>query len=201
MNGAIQFVGVVWLSAAAAVCSQQKPKDPPPPKPPAVTAKPAAPPPARPVPANRPPAGGVPKGQPQVRLPNPDNPIDRLLRMSPEQRERAIEKFPAKQQENFRRQFENFDKLTDAQKQARMGKLDQFWNLPPDKQNLVRAQVNALTALPKDRSAEVSAAYVRLSRVTPEERNALLLNAQFRSRFTAQELQILSVLPEYFPWR
>jgi hypothetical protein len=192
MNRAIQVVGVVWVGAVVAMCADQTkpPKPPPPPKNPPAAAKPA--PKAQP---NNP--GGAPKGRPS--LPNPDNPIDRLLRMSPEQRERAIEKFPPQQQANFRRRFENFDKQTEEQKQRQLQHLDEFWSLPPDKQKLVRDQMNAFKALPEDRLAVVKQAYVMLSRMTPEERNERLLRPQFRSRFTPAELQILSVLPEYYP--
>ena len=188
MNRAIQVVGVVWLGAVVAVCADQT--KPPPPKNPPAAAKPAP----KAQPNN---AGGVPKGRPS--LPNPDNPIDRLLRMSPEQRERAIEKFPPKQQDNFRKRFENFDKQTEAQKQRQLQHLDEFWTLPPDKQKLVRDQMNAFKALPEDRLAVVKQAYVMLSRMTPEERNERLAKPQFRSRFSSAELQILSVLPEYYP--
>jgi Protein of unknown function (DUF3106) len=191
MNRGIQFAGVVWLGAMTAVGADQKPpKNPPPPKNQPV-AKPA---PQAPPPNNR---GGVPKGQ--TRLPNPDNPIDRLLRMSPEQRERAIEKFPPQQQANFRKRFENFDKQPEAQKQRQLEHLDQFWTLPPDKQKLVHDQMNAFNALPEDRREEVKRAYLRLSRETPEGRDAILARPQFRSRFTPAELQILTVLPQYWP--
>ena len=191
MNRTIQFVGVVWLGvAAAAYADQNKPaKNPPPPKNP-VAAKPSAQ-----APPNN--AGGVPKGQ--TRLASPDNPIDRLLRMTPEQREQAIEKFPPQQQANFRKRFENFDKQTEAQKQRQLEQKDQFWNLPADKQKLVRDQMNAFNALPEDRREEVKKAYIRLSHSTPEERNTILARPQFRSRFTPAELQMLTVLPEYWP--
>jgi len=195
MNRAIQFVGVVWLGAVVAVCADQTkpPKNPPPPKP-APAAKPGPPPPNK---AGGIPAGGIPKAQ--TSLPNPDNPIDRLLRMTPEQRERAIEKFPPQQQANFRKRFESFDKLTEAQKQKQLALLDEFWSLPPDKQKLARDQMNAFKALPEDRREEVKKAYVMLSRMTPDDRIARLAKPQFRSRFTPAELQILTVLPEYYP--
>lgn len=188
MNRAIQFVGVVWLGAALALCADQKPpKNPPPPKVPA--AKLPAPPPIK--------KGGAPKGQ--TTLPNPDNPIDRLLRMTPEQRERAIEKFPPQQQANFRKRFENFDKQPEAVKQRQLEHLDQFWSLPPDKQKLVHDQMDAFKALPEDRREEVIKAYKRLSLETPEGRDTILARPQFRSRFTPAELQILTVLPQYWP--
>jgi hypothetical protein len=121
------------------------------------------------------------------------------LRMTPEQRERAIEKFPAAQQANFRKRFEAFDKQTEEQKQRQLQQKDQFWSLPPDKQKLVRDQINAFKALPEARREEVKKAYVTLSRITPEERDARLIKPQFRSRFTPAELQIVTVLSQYWP--
>jgi hypothetical protein len=188
MNRVSQLVGVVWLGAAIAICGpQEQPGSATPPK-----SQPAA----KPVPAPVNKGGGAPK---KTSLPNPDNPIERLLRMAPEQRELAIEKFPPDQQANFRKQFENFDKQTEAQKQRQLEHLDQFWSLPPDKQKLVRAQMNAFKELPEDRREEVKKAYVTLSSLTPEEREVRLARPQFRNRFTPAELQMLMVLPQYWP--
>src|ERR1700678_1710141 len=112
MNRAIQVVGVVWLGAVVALCAdQQKPPKPPPPPKPAPAAKPAAK-----APPNNP--GGAPKGA--GKIPNPDNPVDRLLRMTPEQRERALEKLPAQQQAAIRKWLENFDKQPQAQRERRL---------------------------------------------------------------------------------
>jgi hypothetical protein len=188
MNRVSQLVGLVWLGAAIAVCGpQETPGTPTPPKNQPI-AKPA------PAPVNK--GGGAPK---KTSLPNPDNFILRLLRMPPEQRELAIEKFPPEQQTSFRKQFENFDKQTDAQKQRQLEHLDQFWSLPPDKQKLVRVQMNAFKDLPEDRREEVKKAYVTLSSLTPEEREVRLARPQFRNRFTPAELQMLMVLPQYWP--
>ena len=84
MKRAFQVAGIVCLGALGAVSSNQKPpKPPPPPKNPPVAAKPA----------NQPPpknggGGGVPGGAPKkANLATPDNPIDRLLRMTATQPE------------------------------------------------------------------------------------------------------------------
>ncbi len=191
---AIQIAAVVWLGTAIAGYADQNkpPKAPKPPKNPPPTAKiehPGGPNPAV--------AGGVPKGA--GKLPNPDNPIARLRAMTPEQRERAIEKLTPQQQVNARRMLENFDKQNDAQKQKQLGWANEFYGLPPDKQGLVRAQIKAMNALPPDRLREVRGAYARLSNVTPEKRAEILARPQFQKRFSPEELQMLTVLPEYWP--
>lgn len=189
MNRAIQVTGFVWLGALAGVCSVQKPpKPPPPPKPPAAAKM------AKPAPNN---AGGGAKAP--AKMGNPDNPIDRLFKMSPEERELAIEKLPAQQQAKIRKQLQNFDNRPEAAKEWELQRLNTLWSLPPATHALVSQQIKAFNSLPADRLAVVKPAYVRLSRSTPEEREAILARPQFRSRFSPAELQILTVLPQYWP--
>src|SRR4051812_7123561 len=73
------------------------------------------------------PKGGVPKGMPKGpkkgSLPKgagPNAQVERLLEMSPEQRERALEKLPPQQQANFRKRFEQFDKLPPEERARRI---------------------------------------------------------------------------------
>jgi hypothetical protein len=198
MKRAIQVAGVVWLFGAIAIASDQtKPKNPP-------AAKAAPPPKSTPPPAAKwqgggpnNPGGGTPKGA--RNLPVPGNPIELLRAMTPEQRERALEKFPPDRQAQIRKGLENFDKQSDAQKQRQLQQLDEFYKLPPDKQQLVRQQRQAFNALPDDRKIAVRAAYANLSKMTPEERADRLARPQFQQRFSPEELQILSVLSEYLP--
>jgi hypothetical protein len=175
MNRAIQFVGVVWLSIGVSLCAAQKPpKNPPPPK-----AAPAAKPAPQPASNN---AGGVPKAGAQMA--NPSNPVFRLFTMSLEQRERAIEKLPPKQQENIRKTLANFDSKPQAQKDQELQKLNGYWSLPQDKQAMVAQQIKAFKALSPDRLPVVRQAYRNLSSMTPEQRADRLSRPQFRSRFT-----------------
>jgi hypothetical protein len=201
MKCAIQFAGVVWLGAAALLYADQTkpPKNPPPPKntPPPVAAK-VEPPKGGAGGGVPKPSGGVPKGA--AKLPNPGtNPIDRLRAMTPEQRERVIEKLGPQQQINVRKMLANFDKQSDEQKQRQLERFRMLWNLPPEKGQLVSREIEAFNHLPEDRREAVKAAYVRLSKETPEGRAEILARPQFQRRFSEDELKILSVLPEYWP--
>jgi Protein of unknown function (DUF3106) len=200
MKRAIQLASVVWLCAAAsAYADQNKPKNPPAPKPAPAPVAAKVPPRRNGVAGASGNPGGVPKGVGKLPPPPDNNPADWLRTMTPEQRERVIEKFLPQQQENIRKRLANFDNLPDAQKQRRLQQYNEFQALPLDKQQLVRQQMKAFNALPDDRRGAVKAAYVRLSNSTPEERANILARPQFRSRFSSEELQMLSVLPEYYP--
>ena len=204
MKRAIQLAAVVWLFGAGALASDQnKPKNPPPPKP-TPPPKAAPPPAAAKWPSGGPnrgggpnPGGGTPKGA--GKLPVYGNPIELLRAMTPEQRERALEKFPPDRQAQIRKGLENFDRQNEAQKQRQLRELDEFYKLPQDKQQLVRQQSKAFNDLPDDRKIAVRAAYANLSKMAPEARADRLARPQFQQRFSPEELQILSVLSEYLP--
>jgi Protein of unknown function (DUF3106) len=206
MRRALQLAGVVWLFTAVGVSADQnKPKEPPPPK--------RSPPPAAAKAENWKGGGGGPKivggggensargGAPKAarNLPVPGNPIELLRAMTPEQRERALEKFPPDRQAQIRKGLDNFDKQNEAQKQRQLQELDEFYRLAPDKQQLVRQQRQAFNRLADDRKIAVRAAYANLSKMGPEERAERLARPQFQARFSPEELQILSVLSEYLP--
>jgi hypothetical protein len=158
------------------------------------------------------PKGGVPKGgpkQPGMKKGGPDGPpprlnapneeLERLLAMSPEQRERVLEKLPAARQANIRKRFEQFDRLPPEERARRLEMWKRLESLPPEKRQLVISQMRAFQALPKDRMVVVRRALINLGKLSPEERESRLKNEDFRSRFSAPELQILSDLAENYP--
>ncbi len=156
------------------------------------------PPPPRSAPrASQPKGGGnaVPKGGVGM----PGNPVERLLRMPPAERERALEKLPLPQQERIRRRLQQFDSLPQAEKDRQLLRADQLWSLPADKQNLVRQQMQVVRQLPEDRRRLLQREYRQLSRMPEDARRARLSSDAFKSRFTTAEQQALSDLSEYYP--
>src|SRR4051794_28320046 len=123
---------------------------------------------------------GLPKGMPKKGMPGgpgskPGNAnVERLLMMPPEQRDRALEKLPPKQQENLRRRFEQFDKLPPEERARRIEMWKRFESLPPEKREVLVRQMQAFRDLPEDRLTAMRPALNRLSRMTPEERQARL---------------------------
>lgn len=195
MKRPYNVVGVMLLAAAAGICAQsantkpgKPPKAPPPPR---NEARPA---PAAKAPAvkNAPPSGAA-------RLTPPGNPVERLMAMPPEKRERVLEKLSPQQQANLRKRLDNFDKLPAAER----ARLNQMWStfnsLPPEKQAVVTRQVLAFNNLPEDRQKELKPVLQRL-RLMPEDRRSVLLNSEdFKSRFSPAELQMLTDISQNYP--
>jgi hypothetical protein len=165
--------------------------DAPPRNPPAPRAAPPAP------KANAMKNPEAPRGSP--RLGAPGNPVERLMAMPPEQRERVLEKLPATQQANLRQRLEKFDKLPPAERE----RLNRMWNtfnsLPAEKQALVRRQMLAFNNLPDARREALAPVLQRLRRMPEEERHALLGSEEFKSRFEPAEWEMLSDISQNFP--
>lgn len=177
MNRAVQLAGLLLCALGSTLLAQQK-ANPQHPGPRAGT-------------------GGAPKGAP--RLANPATVVQQLMRMTPEQRERALEKLPPARQAQIRQRLQQFDNLPKQEQERRLRLGEIFANLPPEKQDLVRRQIMAFNQLPDDRRQQVRAAFERLRRLPASERQARLSSEPFRNRFTPTEQQMLADLSENLP--
>ena len=145
------------------------------------------------------PVEAQPGAKPAPKLGNPGTLVRQLMRMSPEQRERALEKLPPQRQAQIRERLQEFDNLPKAEQQRRLQLSEHFANLPPEKQDLVRRQIQAFNQLPDDRRREVGAAFQRLRRLPEADRQARMASRQFQARFSPTEQQMLADLSANLP--
>jgi len=144
-----------------------------------------------------PPASKSPKAAPK--LANPGNVVQRLLQMTPEERERVLSRFPPERQAQIRQRLQRLDSLPKQQQDRAIERYRTFSNLPPETQKLVRRQIQAFNALPEDRRRMVGAAFQRLRRMPEAERQARMSSRVFKSRFSPEEQQILADLSANWP--
>jgi len=187
MGRILQIGSVLLLVVGASYAgTQQEPKAPPKPAP-----KPAAKP--------APPKGGVPKTIPKgsARLLNPGNVAVRLFRMTPEEREHALEKLPSEQaRENARKTLEWFDSLPKETQELQLRRLEHFAQLPPEKRAEVRQLVVQANQLPPPRKAAVGRALVLLQQMNDIQREVTLQRPAFQARFSPEEFRIISGLAD-----
>jgi hypothetical protein len=164
-----------------------------------------APPPARQPAKPAPPKGGAPKGgAPKQAIPkgagrlvNPGNVAVRLFRMSPVEREHALEKLPTEQaRENARKSLAWFDSLPKEQQEFQLRRLERFASLTAEKRAEVRQMVVAANQLPPPRRAAVGRELARLQQMTDQEREATLRRPAFQARFSPEELRIITGLAD-----
>lgn len=137
--------------------------------------------------------------KPAPKLANPTTVVQQLMRMTPEQRERALEKFPPQRQALIRERLQKFDSLPKAEQERRLRLGEIFASLPPERQDLVRREIQAFNQLPDDRRRLVSAAFQRLRRLPESQRRELLGSERFRNRFSPPEQQMIADLSENLP--
>ncbi len=179
MSRVIQVAAMLVIAGGVGVCEDRG--TPKPPTPPRATAPKAV--------------GGMPKkdGLPKagVRITNPANPAERLYRMTPDQRERALEKLPAAQQERIRTQLKWFDSLGPVQQQVVLNRAERLAALPPEKRREVVLSMQEFNRLDPDRRPQVGNALRRLQNATEEQRKAFFDGPVFHQDFTAEEQKIL----------
>jgi hypothetical protein len=188
MRRILQIGSVALLVAGAIYGSDKQAQDAPPPAK-SAPAKPAAP------------RGGVPKGQPVpkggARLVNPAPVAVRLFRMSPEEREHALEKLPTEQaRENARKLLAWFDSLPKETQEMQLRRLDSFAKLTPEQRAEVRGLIVEANHLPPGRGAAVGQALYRLQQMNDQQREATLESPAFQARFSPEELRVIRGLAD-----
>ncbi len=129
----------------------------------------------------------------------PRNPIERWNQMTPEERERELAKLPPERARIIRERIRRYNQLPEPEREALSERYRHFSELPPDKQQVVRERLKQFRQLPATRRPLVHAEVVRLRRLSESERRSQLNSAEFRSRFSPDEQQIIRDVTENFP--
>jgi hypothetical protein len=188
MNRILEISGILLLVAGVSFGSKpQGPNDPPPPP-----AKPVKAPPAK---------GGVPKQEPipkgGARLVPPGSIAARLFRMTPEQREHALEKLPTEEaRERARKDLEWFDSQPKETQEMQLRRLDRFAQLTPEQRAEVRGLIVEVNHLAPPRAGAVRQALYRLQQMNDREREATLARPAFQARFSPEELRAIRGLAD-----
>jgi hypothetical protein len=188
MNRLLQIGSLLLLVAGASYGrSQQEPK---------ASSKPPNAAPAKPAPARGGvPKAGIPKGS--ARLVNPSSVAVRLFRMSPEEREHALEKLPTEQaRENARKLLAWFDSQPKETQDIQLRRLDSVAKLTAEQRAEVRGLIVEANHLPPGRGAAVGQALARLQQMSDQEREATLQRPAFQARFSPEELHIITGLAD-----
>jgi hypothetical protein len=106
-----------------------------------------------------------PKTPPQI----PDAQVNRLMNMSPEEREKFLANLPPERRENLEKRLNRLDQLPPEQKAELGRRLEELQKLPPARRQAVRAELQTLRGLrPVDRKARVNSPEFR-EQYSPEE--------------------------------
>jgi hypothetical protein len=128
---------------------------------------------------------------------NPAQVAAHLFRMSPEEREHALEKLPNEQaRENARKLLAWFDSLPKETQELQLRRLDNVAKLSPAQRAEATRLLVAANHLPPARAAAVRQALYHLQQMNDREREATLQRPAFQERFSPEELQIIRGLAD-----
>ncbi|HTA44305.1 MAG TPA: DUF3106 domain-containing protein [Bryobacteraceae bacterium] len=120
--------------------------------------------------------------------------FNKVMRMSPEERQRALSKLPPARREQIEKRIQNFEKLPPAAQERRLDRLERLNSLPPQRQNQVRKSMKDLQQLPEDRKVAVNQELRLMAPMSDEERREHMNTEEFRNKYSPTEQQMMSNL-------
>jgi len=181
----------------AASCIAAMPGFAAPPK--AKPASPAAkvPQPSQPRQQNAPQPPKDPKAQAQNQA-RADDAFLKLLKMTPDEREKALSIVAPARREQLQKRIENFQNLKPEQQELRLRQIERLNALPIEEQTRVRQAMKDQNALPPDRKKAVNQELQRMSVMGDEEKQYHMNTEEFRNRFSPAEQDMLGNISKVY---
>jgi hypothetical protein len=142
------------------------------------------------------------KVQPDVRPPKPPQDLreggpaspqnlEKLLKLTPEQRDKALSSLPPARRTQILAKLENYQKIPPQQRARELDRLQRLQTLPPQKRAQVRASLQKLQGVPQPRHQQIQKQINQLKVLPDSDRRALMNSEEFRSKFTPSEQQMI----------
>ena len=141
---------------------------------------------ARSAPPQQKPAQARPQGAPG----SPEH-LERLLKLSPEQRKKALDALPPARRAQIEQKLNDYKKLTPEQRAKALDRYKKMQRLAPAKQQQVRASLQKFAELPPARKALVDRQMNLMKNLPDSDRRALMNSEEFRNKFTPSEQQMI----------
>ena len=135
-------------------------------------------------------APGKPSGEQQ---------LDRFLKMSPEERQKALSNLPAARRERIQNRLNEIEKMGPARRTRVLTRLEILNSLPPERQQQVRQALQRFQRMPEERHALVQEEMRAMTPLTDEERRERMNSEEFRNRYTPAEQQMMKSMLEVVP--
>ncbi len=117
--------------------------------------------------------------------------LDRLNRMTPEQRRRILENLPPDRRKRVEQRLDQFNSLPVQERQKLREQLERFRDLPPERQEAARRLFRKFNSFPEDRRLLLKEEFRVLQELDPAERGERINSDEFRSKYTLAEQQLL----------
>jgi hypothetical protein len=129
----------------------------------------------------------------------PTEPLQKLLDMKPEDRDKFLQKFPPEKRQNIEKQLGDFAKMAPAGRTRVLTEVEMLHSLPLQKQQQVRRSLTQFRDLPEERKALISRELHLMAPMPDEQRREHMNSEEFRNRYSVTEQQMMSNLSQVTP--
>jgi hypothetical protein len=120
--------------------------------------------------------------------------VERLRRMTPDQRRRALAELPPARRQATEQWLANWEKMTPEERKQLTRRFENFQKLSPERQQELRGVYRDYRLLAPARQTAVSAEAARLRKMPESERLKELNSDAVRERYSTPEREILEKL-------
>jgi phage-related protein len=140
------------------------------------------------------------RSNPEVIQAGTPDTLERLTKLSPEQRNKALAGLPPARRAKIEQQLSDYQKMKPEERAKVLDRYNRMQALPPQKRAQVRASLQQFANLPQPRKAVVRRQLNQMKGLSDSDRRTMMNSEEFRSKFTASEQQMMadiaSVTPE-----
>ncbi|HBY63484.1 MAG TPA: hypothetical protein DEH78_26975 [Solibacterales bacterium] len=130
--------------------------------------------------------------QPRRRLGRPiPTPIERWQQMSPEERQKALDRLPPERRKMMEERLREYRQLSEDEQARLSSQYEEFRKLPPRRQREMRRLFQEFRELPMERRRVVRRELEQLRGLAPGERKSRLASGEFRERFSESERRLI----------
>ena len=128
--------------------------------------------------------------------PNRELMLERWLHMTPEERQRALEKLPPQRRERIEQQLRRYQAMSPEERERVRARMEAWEKLPPEAREQRRELFRRFVSLPENRRPLVRRELNYLRNLPEAERSARLSSEAFRNRYSADEQRLLRDLSD-----
>jgi hypothetical protein len=125
--------------------------------------------------------------------------LDRLEQMSPEERQRVLDRLPPERRSRLEERLAAYDRLPPDERERLRRQYERFNSLSPEQQRAARFLFRRFATLPPERQQALRQEARRLSQMTFAQRQRRLASPEFQDRYPVEERQILRALAAITP--
>jgi len=130
---------------------------------------------------------------------NVKTPIDEFMRMSPAEREKALDRLPPQQRKRVEERLQRFNHLPPGQQQTLRNMYDRLNQLPPERQQAVRKSINQFSREPQDRRQAMREELRTIAPLQAADRESRMASSEFREKFSDKEQRIIRDMSDVLP--